>query len=74
MTTLTLPHSAAFSAVLHTLFVKPVAALGRGMVYLAEHHGTYMALKKIAETSDAALAAQNTTREKAIQRVIGGYI
>lgn len=74
MTSLTLPHTGTITSVLHTIFVKPFLAIGRGLIYVAEHQGTYRHLKQIAEMTDAQFEAKGTTREQAIRRAVGGFV
>ena len=74
MTSLTLPHAGTITSALHSVFVKPFQTIGRGLVYMAEHQGTYRHLKQIAQMTDAQFEAKGTTREEAIRRAIGGYV
>ena len=51
----------------------PFRAIGHFMVLLAEANPRMKALNKLGRTSDETLAAQGTTRESEIRRIMGLY-
>ena len=55
------------------LVLAPFRAIGRGFEFLIENNHRAQALNALCEMSDEELAAKGTTREEAVQRLVGAY-
>jgi len=56
------------------LVLAPFRAIGRGFEFLIENNHRAQALNALCEMSDEELAAKGTTREEAVQRLVGAYL
>ncbi|WPY96145.1 DUF1127 domain-containing protein (plasmid) [Limimaricola variabilis] len=59
---------------LTSILVAPFAAIGRGLVALAEAGPRMQQVRRLNEMSDEDLAALGTTRAEMVRRIFGGSV